>query len=96
MIFSIGSLFPIRLLGNNARQPFGNIATSANTYGLVTSYEFTPQFIVSGWGGFTNAQSETGASQNAGNALKVRMIETPSRQQFNQLTAMQKDASICP
>lgn len=50
---------------NNARQPFGNIATSANTYGLVTSYEFTPQFIVSGWGGFTNARSETGTSQSA-------------------------------
>jgi len=49
----------------NARRPFGNIATSANTYGLITSYELTPQFIVSGWVGLTASQAETGISQNA-------------------------------
>ncbi len=49
----------------NARQPFGNIPTSADTYGLVTSFTFSPQFIVSGWVGFTNARSENGPNRTA-------------------------------
>lgn len=50
---------------NNARQPFGNLPTSADTYGLAASLVFSPQFIVSGWAGFTNARSENGPNQSA-------------------------------
>ncbi len=49
----------------NARQPFGNIPTSSDTYGLVTSLTFSPQFILSGWVGFTNSRSENGPSRTA-------------------------------
>jgi Carbohydrate-selective porin, OprB family/S-layer homology domain len=41
-----------------ANRPFGaNVPTSANNYGLEASYKFSPQFVISGWTGWTNAQA---------------------------------------
>lgn len=40
-----------------ARSPFGNVATTANSFGLETSWRINPQFILSGWVGYTKAES---------------------------------------
>ncbi|AFY44328.1 iron uptake porin [Nostoc sp. PCC 7107] len=40
-----------------ARSPFGNVATTANSFGLETSWRINPKFIVSGWVGYTKAES---------------------------------------
>jgi hypothetical protein len=42
----------------NAVRPFGNVATSADSFGLQTSWRMSPQFTVSGWLGYSFAQSE--------------------------------------
>jgi hypothetical protein len=42
----------------NARRPFGNVATSADTFGLETSWRISPKFILSGWAGYSLAKSE--------------------------------------
>ncbi|BAY49799.1 carbohydrate-selective porin OprB [Scytonema sp. HK-05] len=42
----------------NAIRPFGNVATSADSFGLQTSWRISPQFTVSGWLGYSFAQSE--------------------------------------
>jgi hypothetical protein len=54
---SIGSEF--------ARRPFGNVATLANAYGLQASYRFSPNFTLSGWGGYTKAQALAGRDQGS-------------------------------
>ncbi len=41
-----------------ALRPFGNVATSADSFGLQTSWRMSPQFTVSGWLGYSFAQSE--------------------------------------
>ena len=43
-----------------ANQPFSNIATSSNQYGLQGSFRVSPKFIISGWGGLTYATAESG------------------------------------
>jgi Carbohydrate-selective porin, OprB family/S-layer homology domain len=43
---------------NNARRPFSNIATSANSFGFETSWRISPQFTLAGWLGYSSAQSE--------------------------------------
>jgi hypothetical protein len=43
---------------NNARRPFNNVATSADSFGLQTSWRISPQFTLSGWLGYSLAQSE--------------------------------------
>ncbi len=49
-----------------AGTPFGNtIATSANHYGLQTSYRFNPKFVLSGWLGYTQAKAETSSGNVA-------------------------------
>jgi len=40
-----------------ARSPFGNISTTANSFGLETSWRINPKFILSGWVGYTKAES---------------------------------------
>jgi hypothetical protein len=53
---SIGSSF--------ASRPFAtDSATLANAYGLQASYRFSPNFTVSGWGGYTKAQALAGSDQ---------------------------------
>jgi hypothetical protein len=42
----------------SAIRPFGNVATSADSFGLQTSWRISPQFTVSGWLGYSFAQSE--------------------------------------
>jgi Carbohydrate-selective porin, OprB family len=48
-----------------ANSPFGGVGTSANSYSFLTSYKLSPNFIVSGWAGFTEATRETAAGGNA-------------------------------
>ncbi|WP_026732200.1 iron uptake porin [Fischerella sp. PCC 9605] len=40
-----------------ARRPFGNVSTTANSFGLETSWRVNPKFIVSGWVGYIKAES---------------------------------------
>jgi Carbohydrate-selective porin, OprB family/S-layer homology domain len=48
-----------------ANTPFGSIiATSSNQYGLEASYRFSPKFVLSGWGGYTQATAETSSGSN--------------------------------
>ncbi|MCX7594900.1 MAG: iron uptake porin [Fischerella sp.] len=42
----------------NAIRPFGNVATSADHFGLETTWQLSPQFTVSGWLGYSSARSE--------------------------------------
>jgi Carbohydrate-selective porin, OprB family len=48
-----------------ANSPFGAAPTSANYYSFLTSYKLSPNFVVSGWAGFTEANRETAAGGNA-------------------------------
>jgi Carbohydrate-selective porin, OprB family len=48
-----------------ANSPFGTSPTSANYYSFLTSYKLSPNFVVSGWAGFTEANRETAAGGNA-------------------------------
>ncbi|WP_414571316.1 iron uptake porin [Nostoc sp. CCY 9925] len=41
----------------SARSPFGNVATRANSFGLETSWRINPKFVISGWVGYTKAES---------------------------------------
>jgi hypothetical protein len=40
------------------------VNTSANHYGIETSYRFSPQFVLSGWVGYTQAIAENSAGTN--------------------------------
>lgn len=42
----------------NANRPYGASRTSANAYGIQARYNFSPEFILSGWVGYTNAINE--------------------------------------
>ncbi|NWF60212.1 MAG: iron uptake porin [Fischerella sp.] len=57
-----GSNSGVNLTGStgsdNARRPFDNVATSADSFGLETSWRISPQFTVSGWLGYSFAHSE--------------------------------------
>ncbi|WP_017318648.1 iron uptake porin [Mastigocladopsis repens] len=57
-----GSNSGVNLTGStgsaNAIRPFGNVATSADSFGLESSWRVSPQFTVSGWLGYSFAQSE--------------------------------------
>jgi hypothetical protein len=52
----------VNLTGNtgstNARRPFGNVATSADSLGLEATWRISPKFIISGWAGYEFARSE--------------------------------------
>ncbi|MCC5661622.1 iron uptake porin [Nostoc sp. XA010] len=41
----------------SAHSPFGNVATTANSFGLETSWQINPKFILSGWVGYTKTKS---------------------------------------
>ncbi len=41
-----------------ADNPFGGARTSANHYSFMASYKLTPNAVISGWAGFTNANRE--------------------------------------
>jgi hypothetical protein len=57
-----GSNSGVNLTGNtgsaNARRPFGNVATSANSFGLEANWQISPKFILSGWVDYLLAKSE--------------------------------------
>ncbi|MFN6559623.1 MAG: iron uptake porin [Nostoc sp. ChiSLP01] len=40
-----------------ARSPFGNVPTTANSFGLETSWRINSKFVLSGWVGYTKAES---------------------------------------
>jgi Carbohydrate-selective porin, OprB family len=48
-----------------ADSPFGAVATSANHYSFLTSYKLSPNFVLSGWAGFTEANRENGTAGSA-------------------------------
>ncbi|GAA6616470.1 iron uptake porin [Scytonema sp. NUACC26] len=52
----------VNLTGNtgsaNARRPFGNVATSADSFGLQISGRINPKLTVSGWVGYSFVESE--------------------------------------
>ncbi len=48
-----------------ANQPFGNIATSANHYGVQASLRAGDTFTISGWFGFSEMQAEAGPDEDA-------------------------------
>jgi BMFP domain-containing protein YqiC len=50
---------------NFANQPFGNIATSANQYGLEANFRLNPRITLAGWAGYTTATAEAGASKGS-------------------------------
>ncbi len=54
----------VRVSGNNgsafSNQPFGNIQTSANHFGLEGNYKFSPGFTLGAWLNYTMATAETG------------------------------------
>jgi Carbohydrate-selective porin, OprB family/S-layer homology domain len=51
----------VNLIGSTgsltARSPFGNVSTTANSFGLETSWRINPKFILSSWVGYTKAES---------------------------------------
>ncbi|WP_088241864.1 iron uptake porin [Calothrix rhizosoleniae] len=54
---SIGSGF--------AADPFGDVATTSNNYGVQASFQPSDQIVISGWAGLTNATAESGANEGA-------------------------------
>ncbi len=45
-----------------AQEPFGEVATTGNSYGVQASFQLSPSFIISAWGGYTSAVLEDGAA----------------------------------
>lgn len=43
-----------------ANNPFGNVATSANHYGVQATFRPSDKFILAGWYGYTDAEAQTG------------------------------------
>ncbi|MCC5668870.1 iron uptake porin [Nostoc sp. CHAB 5784] len=56
-----------------ANQPFGNIATSANHYGVQANLRFSPSISLSGWAGYTTAIAEESIPTTVarGNSAKI-------------------------
>ena len=48
-----------------ANQPFGNIATSANHYGVQASLRASNAFTISGWFGYSQMNAEAGPNEDA-------------------------------
>ena len=42
----------------NARRPFGNVATSSNSYGVQATFQPSSKLTLGGWAGYTTADSE--------------------------------------
>ncbi len=49
----------------NATFPFGFVPTSYNSYGIEAQYEFSPNFLLSGWVGWTKATNESQENKGA-------------------------------
>jgi hypothetical protein len=61
---------------SRAQNPFNSsTAIQANTFGIVGSYSISPQFLVSGWAGFTEAQGTRG-TDNGKNASIAHYLVT--------------------
>ncbi|MBW4665303.1 MAG: iron uptake porin [Chroococcus sp. CMT-3BRIN-NPC107] len=50
---------------NRANQPFGNVPTTANHYGVQASFRASDKFTLSGWAGLTEAQDQFRAGDNS-------------------------------
>ncbi|MFP4411419.1 iron uptake porin, partial [Coleofasciculus sp.] len=46
-----------------AKEPFGEIATSALRFGIQGSWRVTPRINLAGWGGYIDAEAEAGARE---------------------------------
>jgi len=46
-----------------AKEPFGEIATSALRFGIQGNWRLTPTINLAGWGGYINAEAEAGARE---------------------------------
>ena len=51
--------------GALANQPFGNVPTVANHYGVQASFRPTDKFIISGWAGLTDAEDKFRATNSS-------------------------------
>ncbi|MBW4607494.1 MAG: iron uptake porin [Hassallia sp. WJT32-NPBG1] len=45
-----------------ANQPFGNVPTTANHYGVEASFRLTPKLLLNGWYGYTDAEAQNTAN----------------------------------
>ncbi|MBW4568953.1 MAG: iron uptake porin [Tolypothrix carrinoi HA7290-LM1] len=45
-----------------ANNPFGNVATTANHYGVEASFRLTPKLLLNGWYGYTDAEAQNTAN----------------------------------
>ncbi len=56
-----------------ANNPFGNVATSANHYGVEAAFKLTPKLVLNGWYGYTDAEAQTGGNSTVSNVpIRVR------------------------
>jgi hypothetical protein len=56
-----------------ANNPFGNIATSANHYGVEAAFKLTPKLLINGWYGYTDAEAQSGGNSTvSGVPITVR------------------------
>ncbi len=52
-----------------ANQPFGNVPTAANHYGVEASFRASDKFTISGWAGLTDAEDKFRAGDNSATAF---------------------------
>jgi hypothetical protein len=56
-----------------ANNPFGNVATSANHYGVEAAFRLTPKLLLNGWYGYTDAEAQNTANSTvSGVPITVR------------------------
>ncbi len=58
-----------------ATQPFGNVATSGDNFGIEASFRPLPKFVISGWGEYTQATAESNVFLKKG-TLSARTIKS--------------------
>ena len=51
-----------------ANNPFGNVATSANHYGVEANFRLSSKFILAGWYGYTEAEAQSAGTPTLGGA----------------------------
>jgi hypothetical protein len=47
-----------------ANQPFGNVPTTANHYGVQAAFRLTPKLLLNGWYGYTDAEAQNTANSS--------------------------------
>ncbi len=62
---------------NIANNPFGNVATSANHYGVEAAFKLTPKLLLNGWYGYTDAEAQSTAN-SAVSGVPIRVIRGDS------------------